>query len=192
MSKYVASLISGFFFALMLGLPAIAYSAPSGQDIEVNAKKVGDLVIIDVNLIVLATQKEAWDVLIDYDHMAQFLPNLQSSKIISRTSKQLKVAQKGGVSHGPISISFDVVREVELKPYSEIVSRIVSGDLKKVDGTTRLVPAGESTRITFHSESIPNVWVPPGIGPALIESETRDQFNDLRSEILRRKEASKN
>ena len=123
--------------------------------------------------------------------MPQFLPNLESSRIISRTPTQLKVAQKGGVSHGPISLTFDVVREVSLKPYTEILSRVVSGSLKKVDGTTRLAPAGEGTRVTFHSESIPNVWVPPGIGPAIIESETRDQFNDMRNEILKRKELSK-
>lgn len=166
---------------------AVAQSSEAGKDIDVSAKKAGDLVVIDVSFMVQATPREAWDVLVDYDHMPQFLPNLQSSKIISRTPTQLKVAQKGGVSHGPISLTFDVVRDVELKPFSEIISHVVSGNLKKVDGTTRLSASGEGTRITFHSESIPNVWVPPGIGPALIESETRDQFNDMRNEILKRK-----
>ena len=32
----------------------------------------------------------------------------------------------------------------------------------------------------------PNAWVPPVIGPALIEAETRKQFGELRREILRR------
>lgn len=176
--------------ALLVG-PCQAQTASSAQDIEVSAKKVSDMVVIDVSFVVQATPKETWDVLVDYDRMPQFLPNLQSSKIVSRTPTQLKVAQKGGVSHGPISLTFDVVREVELKPYTEILSRVVSGNLKKVDGTTRLTPAGEGTKVTFHSESIPNVWVPPGIGPAMIESETRDQFNDMRNEILKRKDANK-
>lgn len=171
--------------------PCLAESATSTQDIEVSAKKVNNMVVIDVSLVVPATAKEAWDVLIDYDRMPEFLPNLQSSKVIARTPTQLKVAQKGGVTHGPISLTFDVVREVDLKPYSEILSRVVSGNLKKVDGTTRLAAAGDGTRITFHSESIPNIWVPPGIGPALIENETRSQFNDMRNEILKRKESAK-
>jgi hypothetical protein len=30
------------------------------------------------------------------------------------------------------------------------------------------------------------MWVPPFIGPALIEGETRKQFSEIRAEILRR------
>lgn len=166
-------------------------AADSGSDIEVSAKKVADTVVIDVSMLVSATPREAWDVLTDYDKMPSFLPNLQVSKIISRSPTRLQVAQKGGVSHGPITITFDVIRDVQLKPYSEVISHVVSGNLKQVDGTTRIAAEGEATRVTFHSVSIPNVWVPPGIGPSMIESETRDQFGDMRAEILRRKSAQK-
>ena len=173
------------------GLAAFAEPASAAQDIEVTAKKLSDMVVIDVSMLVAATPREAWDVLTDYDHMSKFLPNLQSSKILSKSPTRLEVAQKGGVTHGPISITFDVVRDVQLKPYSEIVSHVISGNLKKVDGTTRLAPEGDGTRITFHSESIPNIWVPPGIGPTLIENETRDQFGDMRDEIIKRRLAAK-
>ena len=173
------------------GLAAFAEPASAAQDSEVTAKKLSDMVVIDVSMLVAATPREAWDVLTDYDHMSKFLPNLQSSKILSKSPTRLEVAQKGGVTHGPISITFDVVRDVQLKPYSEIVSHVISGNLKKVDGTTRLAPEGDGTRITFHSESIPNIWVPPGIGPTLIENETRDQFGDMRAEIIKRRLAAK-
>lgn len=183
-------LLTALSLTSALVAPVHAQSSEAGKDIEVSAKKVADMVVIDVSFTVEATTKEAWDVLVDYDHMPDFLHNLKSSKVLSKSPTQLRVAQKGGVSHGPISLTFDVVRDVQLNPYSEIISHVISGNLKKVDGTTRLAAAGLSTKITFHSESISNVWVPPGIGPALIESETRDQFNDMRTEILRRKNAA--
>jgi ribosome-associated toxin RatA of RatAB toxin-antitoxin module len=173
------------------GLAGHAIAAEGNADIEVSAKKVASTVVIDVSMLVSATQREAWDVLTDYDKMPAFLPNLETSKIISRSPTRLQVAQKGGVTHGPISITFDVIRDVALKPYSEIVSHVVSGNLMQVDGTTKIAAEGEATRITFHSVSIPNVWVPPGIGPSMIESETRDQFADMRAEIMRRKNATK-
>ncbi|MBC7572906.1 MAG: SRPBCC family protein [Herminiimonas sp.] len=173
------------------GMALHSRAADSGNDIEVSAKKVADTVVIDVSMLVSATPREAWDVLTDYDKMPSFLPNLQVSKIISRSPTRLQVVQKGGVSHGPITITFDVIRDVQLKPYSEVISHVVSGNLKQVDGTTRIAAEGEATRVTFHSVSIPNVWVPPGIGPSMIESETRDQFGDMRAEILRRKSAQK-
>jgi hypothetical protein len=33
---------------------------------------------------------------------------------------------------------------------------------------------------------VPNVWVPPLIGPSVIAAETRKQFDEIRAEILRR------
>ena len=170
---------------------AQAQQANYNKDIAVSASKVGDLVIIDASLLVPASQRETWDVLVDYDHMAQFLPNLQSSKILSQSATQLRVLQKGGVTHGPLSVVFDVVRDVQLMPYQQITSHVIAGNLKKVDSTTRVTAEGDVVRVRFHSESIPNVWVPPGIGPALIESETREQFSDVRNEILRRKAITK-
>ena len=172
---------------ISLAGPVAAQQDNATRDIEVRAKKSGSTVLIDVSLLVTASPREAWDVLTDYDHMPHFLKNLQTSKIVSKSPTRLQVAQKGGVTHGPISIKFDVVRDVQLKPFQQIDSHVVSGDLKQVDSTTRLAAEGDGTRITFHSESIPNVWVPPGIGPTLIENETREQFSDLRAEILRRK-----
>ena len=191
MGAVLPKLLLTSLLALSSCLPAHAQSSTGSEDIEVAAKKVANAVVIDVSMLVAATPREAWDVLTDYDHMPRFLPNLQSSKILSKSPTRLEVAQKGGASHGPITITFDVVREVQLKPYSEIISHVISGDLKKVDGTTRLVAEGEGTRITFHSESIPNVWVPPGIGPTLIANETRGQFSDMRTEILKRRGAAK-
>ena len=191
MRAFTSKLLVTSLLALACSLPAQSESSLEKQDIEVAAKKVADMVVIDVSMLVAATPREAWDVLTDYDHMPKFLPNLQSSKILSKSPTRLEVAQKGGASHGPITISFDVVRDVKLKPYSQIISHVISGDLKKVDGTTRLVAEGEGTRITFHSESIPNVWVPPGIGPTLIANETREQFGDMRAEILKRRMATK-
>jgi len=62
--------------------------------------------------------------------------------------------------------------------------------MKKLEGTTRLAAADSGTRITYHGESIPNVWIPPGIGKTFIERETREQFAEMRQEILKRKLAA--
>jgi hypothetical protein len=38
---------------------------------------------------------------------------------------------------------------------------------------------------------VPKVWVPPAIGPAMIEAETQKQFGEFRAEILRRTASSR-
>ena len=52
---------------------------------------------------------------------------------------------------------------------------------------TQLIARGAETNIVYHGVSIPNVWVPPLVGTQFIEAEVRDQYRELRDEIMRRK-----
>jgi hypothetical protein len=148
-------------------------------------------VFIDVDFSVDAKAVEAWAVLTDYDNMAKFVSSLQASRIIRRDGDTLIIMQKGNASRGLLSLSFENVREIVLTPITEIRSRLISGDFKASEFTTRVVDHGDSTQIINHGEFIPNLWVPPLIGPVLIEAETRKQFQELRNEILRRKAAGR-
>ena len=53
--------------------------------------------------------------------------------------------------------------------------------------TTRIVDEGGTTLIVQSGQAIPNMWVPPWIGPAIIAAGTRKQWQEIRAEILRRK-----
>ena len=174
-----------------LGLLALLHVPPAWSaddaDIDVHVRQVGRQVIVDVALPVDAAASEAWRVLTDYDNMATFISNLEVSKVVDRDGNTLTVMQKGKASRGPLTFSFENVRQIVLTPYSEIRSHLISGDLEASEFMTRLIDHGASVGITNHGEFIPNVWVPPLIGPAMIAAETRKQFAQLRTEILRRK-----
>jgi hypothetical protein len=74
-----------------------------------------------------------------------------------------------------------------LMPFEKMQARLISGNMKKNDATTRLIPDASGTRIVHHMESIPNVWMPPIIGRSLVEFETRARFRQIIEEMLRRK-----
>jgi len=173
----------------IFGQPFAFADQGQDQDFAITVNTSGEMLIVDANFTVSATPHEAWDVLIDYDHMAEFLPNLQVSKIINAAGNKIQVLQKGKVSYGLLSFAFDSVREVELSPYKEIRSHVISGSIKQANGTTQLIPEGNNTRIIYHNESLPNFWLPPGIGPSFVKRETLEQFQDMKNEILRRKAA---
>ena len=78
------------------------------------------------------------------------------------------------------------VREIQLVPQREIRSRLISGNLKASEFTTRIVDEAGGLRILNSGRYTPKIWVPPLIGPALIEAETRKQFGEIRAEIMRR------
>jgi hypothetical protein len=177
-------------FALLVLVFAPALAQSDDRDIGVRIQKDGERIIVDVSLPVAATAMETWKVMTDYDHMASFVSNLESSRIIDRRGDTLMIEQKGKASRGPLTFTFQNVREIVLTPPREIRSRLVSGDLEASEFTTRVVDHGTSAEIVNHGEFIPKVWVPPIIGPAVIEAETRKQFQELRAEILRRKAQS--
>lgn len=159
------------------------------RSISVVVGMQGDLIIVDVSLAVPATPGEVWEVLTDYDHMADFLPNLELSKKIGSNGNKLQVAQKGKAYFGPFAFSFDSVREVTLVPYTEIHSRAISGSFQISDGFMQLIPSDNSTRIIFHSKTQPYIRLPRGITIGMTERLMRDQFENIRVEILRRKAA---
>ena len=173
--------------ALLLAVvPCAAWSLNVKMDIVVRVHKDGQTVAVDVDCPVDAPWSVVWEVLTDYEHMAQFISNIEYSGVENRVDNVLRVRQKGKASRGPLTLRFDYLREVELVPYGEIRSRLLSGDLKASDFVTRIVEVAARVHIVNSGRYIPNLWVPPIIGPALIEAETQKQFGEIRSEIMRR------
>lgn len=177
--------------AAVISQAPVFADADSHQPLTVDVRRDHGMVVIDVDMQVNASPQETWTVLTDYDHMTQVLPDLRSSKATKQANGKLRLEQTGEVSYGPLSVPFDAVREIDLKPYTEIVSRAVAGSVKEGTAITHLIPQASGTRIVYHSESVPNLWVPPGLGPTFVKSETTAQFERLRNEILKRKAAAK-
>lgn len=175
---------------LLALMPLASPAAPPDHDIVVRVQKHGQEIEVEVDAPVVAPLSVVWDVLTDYDHMSQFVSNLEYSGIHARHDNTLEVHQKGKVSKGPINVAFESVREVELVPRREIRSRLISGDMKASEFVTRIVEGSTELHIVNVGHYTPNRWVPPLIGPAFIEAETRKQFGEIRKEILRRSEGA--
>jgi hypothetical protein len=107
--------------------------------------------------------------------------------VLSTSGTTQIIFQRGTANFGPINFPFESTREMLLTPFDKIQSHMISGNMRKMEGTTRLMDEGGRTRIIFHTESIPGYWIPPLAGKIFIEHETREQFLELRNEILKRK-----
>jgi len=161
-------------------IPCLAMADTAQPDgFKVDVRKDGDLIVVDLIVNVPATVQQTWDVLTDFDHLPQFLSNLKSSKILQKNGDLWTVEQKGETKLAGFSFSFESLREVELKPYESLRSHLLKGTMKKHDSFTRLYATDAGTRITYHSESIPNFWVPPMLGNSVFEAEIRKQFQGV-------------
>ena len=188
-SRYVASRRS--YLGSSLLLCGLIFSAECQSQPAVQVQMRGETVVIDVDMPVPAVPAIAWAVMTDYEHMASFLSNLTSSKVVERRGETLHIAQSGRTKIAFMTFSFSAVREVELSPMKEIRSSLVSGDFKSYASTTRLVDVAQGVRIVHHGEYVPKAWLPPMVGVAVIESETRKQFEEFAAEMLRRHAAQR-
>ena len=177
---------AGLRTLLALLVASVAISV-YGQAIDVAVHTQGERVIVDVSAHAPVKRDVAWSVLTDYDHMAEFVSNLKTSVVLSRKGNQMEVEQTGEARRGFLHFSFSTVRTVELIDDREIRSTLVRGTFKSYEFVTRISddPSG-SLVIVHHGEYVPTTWVPPVVGPALIETETRRQYTELLAEMTRR------
>ncbi len=163
----------------------------AAQEVKVKVQRHGETIIVDVEATVAAPVREAWLVFTDYEHMAAFISNLKHSKVVARDGNLLEVEQAGETKVAFMRFGFVAVRAVELTPMQEIRSSLVSGDFKAYVSTTRVTATSTGAMISHHGEYVPKSWMPPIIGPAMIESETRKQYHEFIAEIERRALAAK-
>ncbi len=163
----------------------------AAQEVTVKVQRHGETIVVDVEATVAAPVREAWAVFTDYEHMASFITNIKHSKIVTRDGNQLEVEQAGETKVAFMRFGFVAVRAVELTPMQEIHSSLVSGDFKAYASSTRIAATPSGAKITHHGEYVPKSWMPPVIGLAMIESETRKQYLEFIAEIERRTAAAK-
>lgn len=175
-------------------LPALARASEAGYNtahdpISVKVDRDGEKVVIDVEVRIDASVADVWAVMTDYDKMSSFISTMRSSKVTSRQGNSLEVAQSGETKVMFMKFAFTGVRGIELVPKREIRSRLIEGDFKSFQSTTRLLDNGEGMKIVHHGEYVPKSWLPPVIGPAIIESGTRRHYGEVIAEVRRRKES---
>jgi len=175
-----------WFVLLLLVSSGIGASDTAVPEVAVRVERDSETITVDAEMLVPVPPHEAWAVLADYEHFTDFAPNMQVSRIVSKTGETLLVEQKGHARYGLLSFSFDSLREVELSPPETIKTRMIKGNMKKMETVTRLAAEGCGTRILYHNEAVPDFWLPPLIGPALIRHEVAEQFGAFIREMLRR------
>lgn len=178
-----------FLATALLPLPSSG-QAPSpvsaDEDIVVEVVREGDTVSVAATILAPVDIEIAWQVLCDFDHLADFVPSIEHSKIISKPGEPLVIEQRGFARFGPFGVPFDTVRAVELVPPRIVRTRMLRGNMRELEATMELEAAEGGTQMTYHAKVEPDFWLPPLLGPAFIRHETRGQLGAMIKEMKRR------
>lgn len=139
-----------------------------------------------LSLYVAVPPSLAQQVLTDFDHMAEFIPNLSSSRIVSHTGNIFVIEQQGRAGFGPFSIRFASERRVELRPGGWLISQAISGTAKATHSELHIQEEKRGTRIDYHLEMQPDQWMPSSLGVNFMRHELYEQFGALAGEMERR------
>lgn len=132
---------------------------------------------VHANGFVRATPQDAWQVLTDYDRLHEFVPNLLSSKLISRSSQEAIVEQHGQAGFLFIRRTIHLMVRITEQPFSSIDVVLIAGDMKHYAAHWELVPSQQNsvngTRIIYSGTMEPDFFVPPLFGRLLMQADVK-------------------
>jgi ribosome-associated toxin RatA of RatAB toxin-antitoxin module len=152
---------------------------------SVRAWRDDEAVIVQAQAELAAPLTTAWRVLTDYEHYADFIPDLKSSRVLARAGNTAIVEQKGEAGfffyHFPLEVTFSVT---EVPGYS-VSSRAISGTFREMIGSYVLTEISTGVRLVYTGRLVPSFRLPPLIGVAAVRAAVERQFLALAHEIRR-------
>lgn len=141
---------------------------------------------VHAHFVTAAPPALARQTLTDYDHLAEFIPDMRSSRIVSAPGQPLQVEQKGSASFLFFSFPLEVIFEINDAAPTELHFHSISGNLRDMTGSYRLEPLDSGTRIRYETRFRPDFQVPLLISVGIMRREIERQFDGLLREIERR------
>lgn len=139
-----------------------------------------------LEMTVAVPPAQALAVLTDFDRMAEFMPGLNSSRIVAREGNVYRVAQQGRAQFGPVGFNYESERRIEIVDGPRILSRGLAGSAKRMASEMQLHAVAGGTRLEYRIEIVPDSWLPGVVGRSFFRNQLAEQFTALEREMLRR------
>jgi ribosome-associated toxin RatA of RatAB toxin-antitoxin module len=157
---------------------APAAAQPGVPRFELNVERVagadGDKVYqITSSGTVEAAPAVVWRILTDYNHLADYLPNLKSTRVVSRNGDRVIVEQLGAARFLFFSQPIRLLVQVNERAPDRIDIGLIEGDMKVYRASWELRPvAGASgTRVVYTATIVPKFDVPGIVGTSVVKND---------------------
>ena len=167
-------------------LPLLLLLVPArAAEVTVNAARSGDALQVEASAELVGSLTRAWQVLTDYGRFAEFVPDLQVSRVLSRERNSVLVEQKGAARLLFWSYPMDVRLAVTEYPYERVESRSVSGNFREMQNAYTLGMRSGQVHLRYSGRMVPDFYVPPLIGTLALHNSVESTFRALVNEMER-------
>lgn len=154
-------------------------------DVAIHVTRNGEVFHVDASAEFDGTIARTWQVLSDYGRLAEFIPDVQTSRVVSREGNQVQVEQKGEARFLFVSFPIDVRLAITEHPYERIVSRAVAGNFREMRSAYMLETGQGRVLLRYSGRMVPDFYVPPLIGTLVLRHNVETSFRALVDEIER-------
>lgn len=190
-----------FLLFLLLGVtaPVVTAQAPKLElpKLEVSVNRVDadaqHMYEVDATATVAAPLPKVWRVLTGYERMSEFVPDLESCKVLSRNGNEVIIEQFGVARFLFMSKAIHLIVRATEQPMSSIDISLISGDMKHYESKWELIPVPETggTKIVYSGRLVPNFYVPGILGAKMIRNDIEHMMSAVVARIERRDDAPK-
>jgi hypothetical protein len=170
----------------MLVLAGGARAATESPIRSVDIVQDSDRYVANVVMFAPVPVKVAWDVLVDFDHMANWVPNVRESKATATDGNSVTVEQRGVAKFGIASFPYVSVRQMQLDPQKTVKATQVKGSMRSLESLMTLAADGSGTRMTYHLEMVPSGLAATVLSKDFLQHELTEQFTAIVDEMVRR------
>jgi len=142
--------------------------------------------------LIAAPASLVWQVLTDYEHLPGFIPGIFRSSVRLKEGNRLLLEQTGEARFLLFSFPIEVRLEVLEWPPEWISSRVVSGNVRRMNGRYELHQDSSRNNVLlrYYGEIEPDFALPPIVGIAALRIMAEEQFTAMVMEIERRAQSS--
>lgn len=158
---------------LCCAMPAMAQLPP--LEVSVRREEVNDqkVFVVQASGTVLAPPFAVWKILTNYERMPEFVPDLQTTRVVSRHGNEVIVEQLGTARFLFVRRDIRLVVRVTEQPISTIDIALIAGDMKQYDCRWELIPIPETggTRVVYSGRLVPGFYVPAIVAANMVRAD---------------------
>ena len=157
------------------------------QDVEVQTEAIAERQRqITAKIQISYPVEQVWQVLTDYEALAEFIPNLTQSRLLQHPTGGIRLEQVGSQRFLRLNFSARVVLDLEENFPHEINFNMVEGDLKAFIGSWQLKPdpiSGNGTNLHYTVRVWPKRTMPVTIIERRLSSDLRLNLLAIRQRV---------
>jgi ribosome-associated toxin RatA of RatAB toxin-antitoxin module len=155
-------------------------------EVRLEARREGEAVVVQASAELRAHPEVVWEVLTGYDRYAEFVPDLTSSRTLSRNGLSAVIEQHGVAGIFFYRFPMQVTLAITEEPLRMVRCQSIAGNFRELSGVYRLESGTQGVRFLYDARLVPDFRLPPLIGLPAVRASVERQFRALVQEIERR------